>query len=76
MDRGDGSMELAFCTITSRMSLEIHAAPFLESFSPNFLPWRASMIRRAAGVPVHGHGHYSEQMQVKPYFPAKPHRYR
>jgi hypothetical protein len=66
MDRGDGSMDLAFCTITSRMSLGIHAAPFLESFSHNFLLWRASKIRRTAGVPVNGQGHYSEQMQVKP----------
>jgi hypothetical protein len=48
------------------MSLGIHAAPFLESFSHNFLLWRASMIRRAAGVPVNGQRHYSEQMQVKP----------
>jgi hypothetical protein len=66
MDRGDGSMELAFCTITSRMSVEIYAAHFLESFSPKFLPVRASLIRRAAGVPFNGQGHCSEPMQVKP----------
>ena len=66
MDRGNGAMDLAFCTISSRMSLGIHAAPFLESFSHNFLPLRASLIRRAAGVPLNGQGHYSEQMQVKP----------
>jgi hypothetical protein len=53
-------MDLVFCTISSRMSLGIHVAHFLESFSHNFLPWRA------AGVPVNGQRHYTEQMQVKP----------
>jgi hypothetical protein len=69
-------MDLVFCTISSRMSLGIHVAHFLESFSHNFLPWRASLIRRTAGVPVNGQRHYTEQMQVKPQFPAKPLRFR
>jgi hypothetical protein len=66
MDRGNAAMGLAFCTFSSRMNLGIQAAHFLESFFHIFLSLRASLIRRAAGVPPNGQGHYSEQMQVKP----------